>query len=116
MLRAMSTQASPSARIERVIHEALAWMGPHVRDFPWGDRRAYADWLAQTYYYVHHSTRLLACAAARFPTDERGDGLHHRFGKHMSEEQKHEKLCVHDLKGLGTSVVDWPERHATRMF
>jgi hypothetical protein len=91
-------------------------MKPHVAEFPWASRQAYADWLAQTYYYVHHSTRLLACAAARFPTDERGDGLHHRFANHMGEEKKHEKLCLHDLKVLGASIAELPERPATRMF
>ena len=35
--------------------------------FPWTERAAYVGWLAQTYYYVRHSTRLLAAAAARFP-------------------------------------------------
>ncbi len=91
-------------------------MSPHVGEFPWADRRAYADWLSQTYAYVHHSTRLLAAAAALFPLDERGDSLHHRFAKHMAEEKKHEKLCIHDLRALGFTVADFPERHATRMF
>ena len=111
--------AAPSQAVLRVrdaVHDALDWMGPHVNQFPWTERSAYGDWLAQTYYYVHHSTRLLAAAAARFPTDERGDALHHRFAAHMREEKKHEKLCIHDLRVLGLSVGDFPERHATRMF
>jgi len=84
--------------------------------FPWEDRRAYADWTAQTYYYVRHSTRLLAAAAARFAYDERGNALHHRFASHMAEEKKHELLCVHDLKQLGTSLDGLAEHHSTRAF
>jgi thiaminase len=84
--------------------------------FPWEERRAYADWLAQTYHYVCHSTRLLAAAAARFPYTDRGNVLHHRFAAHMAEEKKHELLCVHDLKRLGTSLDAHVEHHTTRAF
>jgi hypothetical protein len=84
--------------------------------FPWHERSAYADWLAQTFYYVRHSTRLLAAAAARFPYDDLGNSLHHRFGAHMGEENKHELLALHDLRVLGSTVESWPERPATRMF
>jgi hypothetical protein len=109
----MRTSASD---IARQIRRALDWLGPHVSDFPWSERRAYGDWLAQTYCYVHHSTRLLACAAGRFPINERGDSLHQRFARHMIEEKKHEKLCIQDLKALGWSVAEFPKRHATRML
>jgi hypothetical protein len=87
-----------------------------VARFPWEDAKAYGDWLAQSYYYISHSTRLLAAAAARFPYDERGNALHHRFAAHMAEEKKHELLCIHDLKVLGTTVDNYPEHHTTRAF
>jgi hypothetical protein len=84
--------------------------------FPWHEEKAYADWLAQTFYYVRHSTRLLAASAARFPYDGPGNALHHRFSAHMAEENKHELLALHDLRAIGQSVESWPERPATRMF
>jgi hypothetical protein len=84
--------------------------------FPWESREAYGDWLAQTYYYVRHSTRLLAASAARFAFDPRGNALHHRFATHMGEEKKHELLASHDLKELGTSIEMLPERSSTRLF
>lgn len=84
--------------------------------FPWEARRAYADWLAQTYYYVRHSTRLLAAGAARLPYTDEGNGLHHRFAAHMAEEKKHELLCVHDIARLGESIDGYSELPATRMF
>ncbi|MET0284528.1 MAG: iron-containing redox enzyme family protein [Polyangiales bacterium] len=87
-----------------------------AESFPWHDKSAYADWLAQTYFYVRHSTRLGALAAARFEMGERGDALHYRFAAHIGEEKKHEQLCVHDLKQLGFSLTEFTERHATRMF
>jgi hypothetical protein len=84
--------------------------------FPWEEPAAYADWLAQTYYYVRHSTRLLAASAARFALDARGNALHHRFAAHMAEEKQHEKLALHDIKELGFSIDSLPERSSTRFF
>jgi hypothetical protein len=84
--------------------------------FPWTNRDAYGDWLAQTYYYVRHSTRLLAASATRFAFDDRGNALHHRFAAHMDEEKKHELLATHDLKGMSFRLEDFSERHSTRMF
>ena len=87
-----------------------------AQEYPWTQREAYADWLAQTYYYVSHSTRLLATAAARFPRDARGNALHQRFTKHIAEENRHELLAEHDIGALGLTVAQFPERDATRMF
>lgn len=83
--------------------------------YPWEDKVRYQDWLAQTYYYVRHSTRLLAAAASRFPFDETGEQFHVRFGKHIGEERSHEKLALHDLKVLGVQELP-PELSVTRAF
>jgi pyrroloquinoline quinone (PQQ) biosynthesis protein C len=84
--------------------------------FPWTKRAAYMGWLAQTYYYVRHSTRLLAAAAARFPHTRQGDTLHVRFGAHIGEEKRHELLCVRDIQALGGSIEAIAEQPTTRMF
>lgn len=102
--------------MKALLEACNAQLGEAVDRFPWSDRRAYADWLAQTYYYVRHSTRLLAVAAGRFSHGERDTALHHRFAAHMNEEKKHELLCVHDLKVVGASLERLPEHGATRMF
>jgi hypothetical protein len=78
-----------------------------VADFPWDSKDAYASFLAQTYYYVSHSTRLLALAAARFGVED--EGLHQRFLKHTTEEKSHHLLAIHDLKALGKQLTDYPE-------
>ncbi|HEX5657391.1 MAG TPA: iron-containing redox enzyme family protein [Polyangiales bacterium] len=98
------------------LERCTASMRAAAESFPWQRRDAYAGWLAQTYFYVRHSTRLLACAGARFEHGERGDALHYRFAAHITEEKKHEQLCVHDLKQLGLSLDAFPERHSTRLF
>jgi thiaminase len=102
--------------MKSLLDDCVTEMSRGLTAFPWEERRAYADWLAQTYYYVCHSTRLLAAAAARFPIDERGNALHHRFATHMSEEKKHELLAVHDILALDERIESFSEHPATRMF
>ena len=34
----------------------------------------------------------------------------------MNEEKKHELLCVHDLKKIGSSLAEYTEHHTTRSF
>jgi thiaminase len=99
-----------------LVEQCTTQMKAMAETFPWSSRRAYGDWLAQTYYYVRHSTRLLAAAAARFPFDERGSALHYRFAAHIIEEKRHELLALHDLKKLGLELDQFEERHSTRMF
>jgi thiaminase len=102
--------------MKNLVEQCVAQMTAAGAKFPWHSRRAYGDWLAQTYYYVRHSTRLLAAAAARFPLDERGSALHYRFAAHIVEEKRHEQLALRDLQQLGLSLEEFTERDATRMF
>ncbi|MDD9971795.1 MAG: iron-containing redox enzyme family protein [Myxococcales bacterium] len=82
-----------------------------VRQFPWTDRRGYADFLAQTYYYVCHTTRLLAVSAARIGVQR--EKLHHRFLKHAAQERSHHLLAERDLQQLGYRLSSFPERALT---
>lgn len=102
--------------MKSALESCVARLGEGLRSFAWRDRRAYGDWLAQTYFYVRHSTRLLAAAAARFGHDDVGNALHVRFGAHMAEEKRHELLAVHDLKALGFTVDEFAQRPSTRAF
>lgn len=82
-----------------------------VRQFDWSNKYFYANWTAQTYYIVNHSTRLFSYAAARTPMD-RVD-FHNRYIKHMTEEKGHENLASTDLKSLGFELSDFPELAST---
>ena len=107
---------SEGAVMKDVLARSIDELSRGLEGFPWTDRDAYCDWLAQTYYYVRHSTRLLAAAAARFACDEGGDTLHHRFTQHMKEERKHELLALRDLRVLESGIDAYEERPATRML
>jgi hypothetical protein len=78
---------------------------------PWRDRDMYGAWLAQTFYYVRHGTRMITLAASRFALTE--DPLHRRFIKHAAEETGHDVLALRDLQNLGRSVDQFPEFPST---
>lgn len=84
------------------------------RATPWREKTVYGAFLAQTNYYVSHSTRLLALAASRFRFSE--EQLHRRFIKHATEEMSHETLALRDLKNLGFSLRQFTEFPSTRAF
>ncbi len=85
-----------------------------AQSFPWNDRYAYGMYLAQTYYYVSHSTRLLALAASRM--SQADSSFHRRFLEHAAEEKGHEALALKDLENLGFKLEEFPELPETRMF
>jgi pyrroloquinoline quinone (PQQ) biosynthesis protein C len=86
-----------------------------MESLPWDNREFYANYLAQTFFYVRHSTRMLATSAGRL-SYEAQQNLHIRFLKHLGEEAGHEKLALNDLKALGYNIEDFKELDATRFF
>ncbi len=78
------------------------------------DRSIYSEWLAQTYFFVKHSTRLLSLSAGLCPFEIQF--FHHRALQHAHEEKSHEKLLELDLKNLGYNVSSFSELSATSTF
>ena len=76
------------------------------------DESVYADFLAQTYYYVAHSTRLLALAAGLLSKED--EKYFRRFVRHIGEETSHEVLAEKDLKDLGHSPEDFYHKPETK--
>lgn len=86
-----------------------------AKKFAWQDESTYANWLAQSFYYVSWTTRQLALASAMTkPGTE--DAYHWRFIEEAREEKKHELLCLHDIKNLGYEVSMFPELPHTAFF
>ncbi|WP_394823374.1 iron-containing redox enzyme family protein [Pendulispora albinea] len=75
--------------------------------FPIHQRRAYGDFMAQAYYWVSHSTRLLALAASRLGTGN--EPQHRRLLEHAREENGHHLYAERDLRHLGMRVEDFSE-------
>lgn len=85
-----------------------------IQNFPWENEKSYANFLAQTYYFVSHSTKLLQVSCDHF--GERHKEQHERFKEHISEENGHEKIAEVDLKNLGYRVSDFVETSQTRFL
>lgn len=84
-------------------------------NMPWDNKNFYANYIAQTFYYVRHSTRMLALSAGRLDYENQ-QHIHLRFLKHLSEEANHEKLALNDLLFLGYKISDFKELNSTRIF
>jgi hypothetical protein len=85
-----------------------------IDSMPWDNPLFYQLFLAQTYYFVSHSTRLLARSISHFGVDR--DNLYRRFVAHLKEENYHERLVVNDLKSSAQHPTDFQELSITRAF
>lgn len=85
-----------------------------LRTLDWADPDVYADWLAQTYYYVRETTRYLALAAARFGHEH--PHLHDRLLDNALEERGHERYLLADLAAIRRALHEHPQSVATSIF
>lgn len=101
--------------LQKTLDLELARAMEQIDSCDWNNKNFYADYMAQTFYYVRHSTRLLALAASRLSYEDQ-QTFHLRFIAHLREESNHEKLALNDLKYLGFKKEDLPEHSCTRLF
>lgn len=81
-------------------------------NLPFENKEFYSNYLAQTYYFVDHSVRLLGLAMAR----SENLAFRKRCIEHIAEEKGHEVLCINDLKFLGLKPSDFKEHTLTKAF
>ena len=81
--------------------------GIAVLTFPWENKTAYGNWLAQTYYFVRHTTSFLGLTASRFGHWRRD--LQYRQIHHLRGEANHDLLLLKDLEVLGLNLEVFPE-------
>lgn len=89
-------------QLESAIMEAVT----AVRTLNFADPQVYAWWLSQAYYFVRHSTPMLALSAG-LSVENRP--YHLRCIDHLSEEKGHDKMLLNDLKILGRKIEEFPE-------
>ncbi len=102
-------------KLQQALNQSVSLLQNSYESMPWDNKEFYANYLAQTFYYVRHSTRLLATSAGRLDYENQ-QPLHLRFLKHLGEEANHERLAINDLKALGYTVEDFKELNSTRFF
>lgn len=97
-----------SARISEVFN--------HFEDQPWQDPNFYKNYLAQTFYYVSYSTRLLCLSGGSVGIDKKGWDYHNRCIQHIREEFNHHLMAKKDLENMGSSLEKYAELPSTKTF
>lgn len=97
-----------------LFQERLDEVGPQFKEFPWTDKQAYASWLAQTYFFVKHTTIFIALTGARLGFENRE--LHYGVLDHFQGEKNHDLVALNDLKALGHSIDEFEEFLETSAF
>ncbi len=89
-------------------------LGAKFLKFAWDKPEVYADWLAQTYYFVRHTTTFMSLAAAGFGADNREK--HYGLLNHLKDELGHDILLLNDLRHLDREVSEFSELPETSIF
>lgn len=95
-----------SEDIRLVVEASTQRIADEFADFPWENPTAYADWLAQSYYYVRYVPTALVRAVERCGP---GSAVHPAFVAGASEERGHDQLLLADLRHLGRHLDEFPE-------
>ncbi len=93
--------------LKKVVLDSVDRMGVAAETFPWENKRAYGNWLAQTYYFVRHTTSFLSLTASRFGHWQRE--LQYHQIHHLREESGHDLLLLKDLEALEFGYQDFQE-------
>ncbi|MCB0391407.1 MAG: iron-containing redox enzyme family protein [Bdellovibrionales bacterium] len=83
-------------------------------NFNWANKESYGNYLAQTYYYVSHSSRIMSIVAGHMPAEH--EETHKAILHHALEERGHQFAAKKDLERLGYKLSNFPELSETRMF
>lgn len=97
--------------IQTRLEEAIKSVVGAVGGLNFSNQAVYATWLAQAYYFVKHSTPMLALSAG-YSAENRE--YHARCLIHLSEEKGHDKMLLNDLKIMGFDIVSFPELPSTQ--
>ncbi|MES2768667.1 MAG: iron-containing redox enzyme family protein [Bdellovibrionota bacterium] len=89
-------------------------VGKIFHQFPWNDKNHYSQWLAQTYYYVRHTTCFIALMAAHWGVKNR-ERQYQALG-FLNGESAHDLLALDDLKHMGLSIKSFVELPETKVF
>ncbi len=94
-------------KLEIKIEKCIRRMEEACLQIPLENRFSYSQWLAQTYFYVQHATRVLAKASYR--CDFENEELHKKLLQGINEEKNHEVLATNDLAFLDARISQFKE-------
>ncbi|MFP5384938.1 MAG: iron-containing redox enzyme family protein [Bacteriovoracia bacterium] len=99
-------------KLQSIVDESLKTYQLKYGTKMFKDKESYGNWLAQTYYFVRHSTSLLGYAMPHLHNEE----LRHHFEHHLAEEKRHDLMILKDLERMGKKIEDYEELHLTQAF
>ena len=102
---------------QRHVDEFKSWIdhiGKQFAEFPWENQEAYAQWLAQTYFYVRH-TMTMICMVAADHGAKRPEAFRQTL-HHLAEERDHDLLLIRDLDHLDLKIENFQESIETSLF
>lgn len=111
--RCSSEMVTKMDNIKNELLTLIDKVGNEFEKFPWENKYAYANWLAQTYYFVRHTTCFLALSAARWGIKNREQ--QYQALQHLKDESSHDLLLLNDLEAIKSSIAnhnEWPETQA----
>lgn len=95
----------------KLLEDAINQAVSTGRQLDFANQGIYALWLSQAYYFVRHSTPLLAISCGRAINNQ---PYHLRCISHLTEERGHDKLLINDLKAMGFKTEDFLELPSTQ--
>lgn len=100
--------------IKTELNMLIEKIGNEFEKFPWEDKKSYANWLAQTYFFVRHTTCFLALSASRWGVKNRTQ--QYRALQHLRDESSHDLLLLNDLEAIKDSINNHTEQPETQAF
>jgi heme oxygenase len=102
------------AETRETVRREVDLVHAQASEYPWESRRAYAEWLAQTYFYVRRVSHVLAAAAARTHIDN--GALHEHLLSAIGEEGEHAIMLLNDLADLNFRIDQFSEHPLTTAY
>ncbi len=87
--------------LRQTIENKVSIAADKIRILPWENRSFYTQWLAQQYFLVRHTPKLLCAFALQLPihqSDELNEILYH-----LKEETGHDRWLIKDLQKFDKS-------------
>lgn len=97
-------------QVRETLNESINKMSKKILSLNWQKQEFYEEYLAQTYFYVTHSCKLLKYSADKLKSGE----LYNCMIHHIEEESGHEKMAMHDLNYFGKKPADFTELKITK--
>lgn len=97
--------------MKKRLEAAVQLSAKSVFDLNFAEKVTYETWLAQAYYFVRHSTPMLALSCGLAIENRE---YHLRCISHLAEEKGHDRMLLNDLKQIGSSIESVPEFSSTR--